>query len=319
VSIGRLRKIYEDLRLSRAVAKNRPVRTADIWPKSDSELDHELGSHLYSGSLARALRCELNSLFGRISELWRTRLYRRAILLDPLYRTNATPHQRSQAQAACNADMQTVLRRHMWMTQADDRTFLLAWRIGLEWGVRNLDTSLSLLVPSSGTSLWWVNEEAVRRERSLHKFLSKEPDSFATKTTFPSRRIQTRAVRSSGASGSSPKANAQVPKSNSKKLFSPGSANAKRIGSTPEIVASESRYTDSSSTVTRSRVCSSPHFLSTEKASSGFVFGKAHRPRFVPAAKFPHFVKLTIRRARRQLVALQDSKCGQSGPLPLRE
>jgi hypothetical protein len=166
-----IRKTYEGLRLSRAVARNRPIRTADIWPKPDPELDHELDSHLYNGSLARALRLEMCSLFGRISELWRTRLYRRTILLDPLYRTNASPGQRSQAQDACNRDTQTVLRRFPWMTQADSRIFLLAWRLGLEWAVGNLDTTLVLMLPANSASFWWVNEEAARRERSLRKFL----------------------------------------------------------------------------------------------------------------------------------------------------
>src|SRR5208283_1181380 len=108
-----------------------------------------------------------------------------------------------------------------------------------------------------------------------------------------------------------------------KELLEPGRVKPKQIASTPAKVASESRNTPalSSSTVTRNGVLSSFHFLKTDIASSGVV-GKAHRPRFVPAAKFPHFVKLAIRRARwqmRRLITLPDSKRDPSTPLPLRE
>ncbi len=147
------------------------VRPRELWSTPNPELEHELDVYLWRRSLARALRRETCSLFGRIAELWRTRLYRRMVLIDPLYRTNAAPMQRSQAQDACNADMQKVFRRHTWMTQADARTFLLAWRLGLEWAVGNLDTSLVLMIPANSASFWWVNEEAARRERSLRKFL----------------------------------------------------------------------------------------------------------------------------------------------------
>jgi hypothetical protein len=63
------------------------------------------------------------------------------------------------------------------MTPADARIFLLAWRLGLEWSVRNLGSELALMVPSNNTSFWWVNEEAARRERSLHKFLVTPPNN----------------------------------------------------------------------------------------------------------------------------------------------
>ncbi len=142
--------------------------------QSNPELEHELGSHLYRASLVRALGREIGSCYQRIRELLRTRLYRRGILLDPLYRTSASPDQRDQAQDACNRDMQTVFRCRKGMTQADARTFLLAWRLGLEWGVRHFhhgSNEPTLLVPSGNPSFWWVNEEAARRERSLHKFL----------------------------------------------------------------------------------------------------------------------------------------------------
>ena len=151
----------------------------------------------------------------------------------------------------------------------------------------------------------------------------KHQRSRATKTILPSGRMQTNAVRSSGASGSKPKAKWQVTKSTSKELLTPERVKPTQTISAPAIVASESRNTPllSSSTVTRSGVCSSCHRLKTEIASSG-VGGKGHRPRFVPSPKFPHFVKLTIRRAMRQmrrLAALQASKRGQSTPPASRE
>ena len=222
------------------------------------------------------------------------------------------PLERCTCTHGCIEDIRSFWVSHPWATVVERQIFADAWAKGVEFADRTPVCSCRL-VPVDKTLISPPNQNSTFSE------LTKHGQSCATKTTLPSRRIQTRAVRSSGASGSSPKPNAQVPKSNSKKLFSPGSASAKRIGSTPEIVASESRYTDSSSTVTRSRVCSSPHFFSTEKASSGFVFGKAYPPRFVAAAKFPHFVKLAIRRVKRQLAALQDSKRDRSNPLPLRE
>jgi hypothetical protein len=78
--------------------------------------------------------------------------------------------------------MQTVFGRYPWLTQTDARVFSLAWRLGLEWGVCRLDredSKLTLLVPANSTSLWWVTEEAARREKSLHKFLTSNPNQSA--------------------------------------------------------------------------------------------------------------------------------------------
>ena len=86
--------------------------------------------------------------------------------------------------------MQIVLRRHSWMTQADVRIFLLAWRLGLEWSVGNLGSELALMVPSNNTSFWWVNEEAAGRERSLRKFLVKPHNSVDFRASELSRILE---------------------------------------------------------------------------------------------------------------------------------
>ena len=82
--------IRQYLRRSAASGVGIPLHTQS-WHKPDPELDHELGSCLYKRSWVRAVRRETSSLFGGVAELSRTRLHCRLLLLDPLYRTDASP------------------------------------------------------------------------------------------------------------------------------------------------------------------------------------------------------------------------------------
>jgi len=86
-------------------------------------------------------------------------------MLDPLYRTKASPIERTGAQDVCNADMQTLVGRCTGMTQTDVRTFLLAWKLVSEWIVRSRDTGPLLLVPSDSLSMWTATPEPSKRDQ----------------------------------------------------------------------------------------------------------------------------------------------------------
>ena len=146
-----------------------------------SELRYELGVYLYRRSLVRALVRESVAVLYRIQEQVRTRLWERLILLDPLYRTDATDDQRNHAQDACNEDMQTVFRRHSWMTQADARIFLLAWRLGAEWMCRSGNSSLSFV--ASGSPSAWVETHPASRQRPIRHLEARQ--RFTSQSVIP--------------------------------------------------------------------------------------------------------------------------------------
>ncbi len=175
-----LKKTSENGRSRRGAKGCVPLHILALY-RHIPELRYELGVYLYRRSLARALVRECASALYRILEQLRTRLWARLILLDPLYRTDAPDEQRNHAQDACNEDMQTVFRRHSWMTQADARIFLLAWRLGAEWMCRSGNSSLSFV--ASGSPSAWVETHPASRQRPIRHLEARQ--RFTSQSVIP--------------------------------------------------------------------------------------------------------------------------------------
>jgi hypothetical protein len=118
------------------------------------ELDPLLGDHLHQVSLTRELRWEIRSLFGRIAEALKTKLYHRGVVAprprpdDPL-----SAQEFLIARRAYTQDMQGVWAFRQWMSTSDVLSFALAWTLGYESCARIRCTQESLSEQSDSSHL----------------------------------------------------------------------------------------------------------------------------------------------------------------------
>jgi len=146
VALSFYRKVLGGLHSGVRLDKSHPCRRAI------PELQPLLGQHLHPISLRRELLLEIRSLFGRIGEALKTKLYYRGVVgLHPRLSSFLSLEESLKATTNCTEDMLGILVYRPWMSTSDVLSFSLAWTLGYESCIRNHYTKSSLSEQSSAS------------------------------------------------------------------------------------------------------------------------------------------------------------------------